>query len=257
MSHSIAMNSSVETIPLTHLAVGLIPAVMVVLVYFKWALKWESAVYALVRALLQLMLVGYFLAYIFDLDKGWVMLLLLSAMMSAAAWIALRTIPGYRKQLLGRAILALLLGGGLTLMLVTQSVLIVDPWYNPHYLIPLGGMIFANSMTAVSLAADRFFAELKRGEDYLSSRNQGFEASMIPLTNSLLAVGIVSLPGMMTGQILSGVPPLIAARYQMLVMVMLFGGAGISSAVFLWQLKPLVPEWQTALAGKGAENRAP
>lgn len=240
------MGSAIETIPLTHLAIGLIPAVLVVLIYLGWSLKWRHTIYALVRALLQLMLVGYFLAYIFELKTGWMMLLLLTVMMAAAAWIALRTVPAYRWQLLVRAIVALGLGGGLTLALVVLAVLTVEPWYDPHYLIPLGGMIFANSMTAVSLAADRFFAELKRGEDYVSSRNQGFDASMIPLTNSLLAVGIVSLPGMMTGQILSGVPPLIAARYQMLVMVMLFGGAGISAALFLWQLKPLMLGWQQA-----------
>ena len=73
---------------------------------------------------------------------------------------------------------------------------------------------------------------------YKQARNVAFQASMIPNVNALLAVGIVSLPGMMTGQILSGVSPFIAARYQIMVMCMIFASAGISSAYFLYLAKP-------------------
>ena len=69
------------------------------------------------------------------------------------------------------------------------------------------------------------------------ARNIAFRASLIPITNSLFAVGLVSIPGMMTGQILSGISPLIAARYQIMVMCMVFGAAGISSACFLALIK--------------------
>jgi putative ABC transport system permease protein len=94
-------------------------------------------------------------------------------------------------------------------------------------------MIFANAMNSVSLAADRLVAELDRDGQYERARNIAFRSSLIPITNSLFAVGLVSLPGMMTGQILSGVSPLIAARYQIMVMCMVFGAAGISAACFL------------------------
>ncbi|MDX1733734.1 MAG: ABC transporter permease, partial [Halioglobus sp.] len=66
-----------------------------------------------------------------------------------------------------------------------------------------------------------------------SARLAAYQAAMIPVINALLAVGLVSLPGMMTGQILSGVSPLIAARYQIMVMCMIFASAGISTALFL------------------------
>ncbi|MHA2032017.1 MAG: ABC transporter permease, partial [Candidatus Kariarchaeaceae archaeon] len=72
---------------------------------------------------------------------------------------------------------------------------------------------------------------------YEEARNIALKASLIPITNSLFAVGLVSIPGMMTGQILSGVSPLIAARYQIMVMCMVFGAAGISSAIFLAAIK--------------------
>ena len=72
-------------------------------------------------------------------------------------------------------------------------------------MIPLAGMIFAATMNSVSLAADRLHAELGRGIDYIHARNLACQAALIPIINSLLAVGLVSLPGMMAGQILSGV----------------------------------------------------
>lgn len=122
-------------------------------------------------------------------------------------------------------------------MFITQGVLHVDPWYQPRVMIPIAGMIFSNSMNAVSLAGERFYSELKHDNDFTRARNAAFQASMIPLINSLLAVGLVSLPGMMTGQILAGTSPMIAARYQIIVMCMIFSSAGISAALFLTLLK--------------------
>ena len=94
------------------------------------------------------------------------------------------------------------------------------------------------SMTAVSLAAERFRAESERGVDYAAARHTAFNAALIPMVNSLFAVGLVALPGMMTGQVLSGVSPLIAAKYQIVVMTMLFGATGITAACYLWFRKP-------------------
>jgi putative ABC transport system permease protein len=94
-------------------------------------------------------------------------------------------------------------------------------------------MIFSNAMNSVSIAAERFETELDRNSTPIQARNIAMNAAMIPLVNSLFAVGIVSLPGMMTGQVLSGISPLIAARYQILVMCMLFSASGISAACYL------------------------
>ena len=102
-------------------------------------------------------------------------------------------------------------------------------------MIPLAGMIYANAMNAVSIAIERFDYEREKGS-YEQARFLAFKAAMIPQINVLLAVGLVSLPGMMTGQILSGVSPLIAARYQIVVMAMVLGSSGISTILFLlWQ----------------------
>jgi len=100
-------------------------------------------------------------------------------------------------------------------------------------MIPLAGMIFAASMTNISLALERLCAELENGAAFTKARDTAFRTSMIPVINSFFAVGLISLPGMMTGQILSGVSPLIAVRYQIMVMCMIFGAAGLSTVCFL------------------------
>ena len=188
--------------------------------------------------LVQLLMIGYFLSYIFDSNNGWIVMTVIAVMIIIASWISLRTIRNKRLLLYPKALTSLIIGGGTTLILVTQFVLNLKPWYLPSYFIPLAGMIFANAMNSVSLAADRLEAEIGRNIEYEKARNIAFRASLIPITNSLFAVGLVSIPGMMTGQILSGVSPLIAARYQIMVMCMVFGAAGISSACFLTLVKP-------------------
>ena len=94
-------------------------------------------------------------------------------------------------------------------------------------------MIFVNSMNTVSLAAERFEAERGRGESLHGARRTALDAALIPQINGLLAVGLVSLPGMISGQILSGVDPLVAVRYQIMVMCMIFGSGGLAAASYL------------------------
>jgi len=88
-------------------------------------------------------------------------------------------------------------------------------------------------MNTVSLAGERFSTEQERGKNYREARRIALETAMIPQINALLAVGLVSLPGMMTGQILSGIEPLTAARYQIMVMCMIFSTAGLSAVTYM------------------------
>lgn len=234
------MENPVPILSLDQLAVAFLPVVVTLVILWRWSLGPWNAVYALGRMLLQLMLIGYVLAWIFGAQNGLLILLVLLIMIVASALIAVRTVPGGRSVLVVASLVAIAVGGGATLLVITQGVLRLDPWYLPRYTVPLAGMIFANAMTAISLAAERYFAELDHGETADASRHAAFQAAMIPVVNSLLAVGLVSLPGMMTGQILSGVSPLVAARYQIMVMCMIFASAGISTAIFLTLLKKRV-----------------
>jgi len=231
------MNGTLQTIPLMNLALVFVPALITIAILFKWSLNASNALYALSRMLVQLMLIGYFLTYIFDSDSSGIVLIIMAVMVVASSWIALGTVADRRMQLYRYAFISLLVGGGFTLALVTQGVLVLDPWYSAQSMIPIAGMIFANAMNSVSLAGERLNAELSRSVPYDEARSIAMQSAMIPVINSLFAVGLVSLPGMMTGQILSGVSPLIAARYQIIVMCMIFGASGISTAMFLVMVK--------------------
>ena len=236
------MSNSIQTISLLNLMIAFIPVLVILIIIFKWSLDIKNSIYAVARMLVQLLLIGYFLTYIFDSDSSIIVLAILITMVFSSSWIALGNIKTKRLILYKYVIFSIAIGGGSTLIFITQGVLNLQPWYWPQYMIPLAGMIFANSMNSVSLAAERLNAEIERDVPFEKARRIALQASLIPITNSLFAVGLVSIPGMMTGQILSGISPLIAARYQIMVMCMIFGAAGISAACFLTFSKPIFAE---------------
>lgn len=227
------MGDEVLNIPLANLLFAFAPVALVLVILARWSLGARTASYALVRMLGQLLLIGYLLTYIFAADYAGIVVAVLLVMVFASSWIALRTVSEDRGQLYLVSLLSIAVGGGLTLFVTSIGVLSIEPWYLPRFLVPLAGMSFANAMNAVSLAADRMQAELTRGTPWPKARNIAMNSAMIPNINMLFAVGLVSLPGMMTGQILSGVSPLIAVRYQIMVMCMIFAAAGLSTALFL------------------------
>ena len=227
------MNESITFIPFSRLVIIFIPVVIVTMILHNWSLGWKNTSYAFGRMLIQLLLIGYFLSYIFLSNNSFFIITILSVMVFAASWISLRTISDKRIELFKSSLVAILCGGGIVLFLVTQFVLKLEPWFLPRYMVPLAGMIFASSMNGISLAGERLKAEIERDVNYDNARGIALKAALIPITNSLFAVGLVSLPGMMTGQILSGISPLIAVRYQIMVMCMLFSAVGLSSYFFL------------------------
>lgn len=223
------------TIPIINVALAFIPVLVVLIVMFRWSLAIGDSFVALGRMLIQLIVIGYALTWIFAVDSPLLVLALLSGMLLIASSIALRPVAQSKTQGdYGRALFSISCGGGLTLAFITLFVLTLDPWYKANTMIPLAGMIFASSMNAVSVAAERLHMEIDHGSPPTIARNQAFKAGLIPIFNSLLAVGLVSLPGMMTGQILSGVSPLIAVRYQIVVMCMITGASGMSAALYLY-----------------------
>ena len=227
----------VATISASRLALSFIPVALVVLLMWRWSQSYGRALQAIARMLLQLTLIGYVLVYIFQTESGLLISGVLTVMLVASSWIALNTVDLPKGSLFPASLVSVLVGGGTTLLLITQAVLQLKPWYQPSYMIPLAGMIFAASMTNISLALERLHAELKNGVTFEQARDTAFRTSMIPVINSFLAVGLISLPGMMTGQILSGVSPLIAVRYQIMVMCMIFGAAGLSTVCFLTMIR--------------------
>lgn len=206
-----------------------------------------------VRAVVQLLLVGYVLLYIFAVDHWYLVVGALLLMVAVATKAAVDRQVRSNRTLLGITGVALFAGSGLTLVYVGALVVHVEPWYDPRYLIPLFGMIVGNAMNAAALAADRLSGEMAARkaeiEAYLAlgasparacreATQRALRASLIPTINGLMVVGIVALPGMMTGQILAGVSPLIAVRYQIVVMFMLAGSVAVAATIVtLWYRK--------------------
>jgi len=232
------MDEAITSIPFTRLLIIFIPSGIISFIIYSWSLEWKNSLYALGRMLVQLIIMGYFLSYIFNSNSSLSILCILMSMVVVASWIALRILNKKRINLLKYAIISIALGGGIILFIVTQLLLQLDPWYMPRFMVPLAGMIFSSAMNGVSLAAERLQAEIDKGVSYDDAKRIAFKASLIPIINSLFAVGLVSLPGMMTGQILSGISPLTAARYQIMVMCMIFNSVGLASYIFLVLLKP-------------------
>jgi putative ABC transport system permease protein len=232
------MNAAVQAITWQGLVFAAIPTVVVIAILWRWSVGAASAAYATSRMLAQLLLIGYVLVYIFEAGEPSIVLGVLAIMIIAASWISIRPLADRSRRVFVHALLAITLSGVPVLALVSQVVIGVDPWFSPRYLVPLAGMIFSGAMNTVSLAGERAWAEANRGVSFPETRRIAMRAALIPIINSLLAVGLVALPGMMTGQILSGVSPLIAAKYQIVVMLMLFGVTGLAAAIFILLERP-------------------
>ena len=200
------------------------------------------------RMFVQLMIVGYLLHLVFALESALPVLLILVVMTGFAvqtigARVETKMPTFYR--VVGAAIL---FGcGGMTFFFCTL-VIGLEPWYDPRYLIPLAGMVIGNSMTGASLAAERLAAEFRERREEIETAlclgssvklaaepavSSAFRAALIPSVNAMAAMGLVFLPGMMTGQILSGTEPLIAVKYQIAIMCVITGSVALTTFMIL------------------------
>ena len=191
---------------------------------------------AALRTVVQLGLVGLILERVFALSASWLVVAIVALMILFAAREAVaRAARRYRgiwiDAWLAMAGTSLVVGG-----VVTQGVVGVTPWYDPQYVIPLLGMILGNSLNGIALCLDRFVehlvsrtAEIELRLAFGATRSEALSdpiraavrTGLIPIINAMAAAGIVSLPGMMTGQILAGSPPMQAVAYQIVVMFMI------------------------------------
>lgn len=205
---------------------------------------------ASVRMSVQLLLIGLALEWIFALEHALPVLAMAAAMAAMAGVAAVnrtgRRFAGvYWNSLVSVSGAAFLVTG-----LALAGIVRVDPWYAPQYLIPLLGMVLGNTLNGISLALDRFTESLagnRHGiEAVLALGGSRWEAAhrqirdalrvgMIPTINSMMVMGLVSLPGMMTGQILAGADPVDAVRYQVVIMFMIASAAALGAfgVVFL------------------------
>lgn len=220
-----------QTIPFIKLFYLIIPLLITWYFYFKWTGDKKDILYSTFRMLVQLLLIGYLLLYIFEDKSPLLGAFIIFFMALVSAQITIRNVNDRSLKHYTVLLLAISASVLIHLVLIIVFVLDINHFYEPRYVIPIAGMIFANTMNAISLCVERFEKEKTR-TDFIDARKISFKAAMIPQINSLLAVGLVALPGMMTGQILSGVDPLIAVRYQIMIMAMALSTAGISIVIY-------------------------
>lgn len=225
-----------QTIPLIKLLYMLIPLSVVGWAYYAWVGKKSEIALATLRMSVQLLVVGYVLTSLFTTHSMLLLTLLVMVMVVSASLIVRRNIRHKDWKTYALILGAISLAGSANLAWVLWVILDLDNPLEPRFVIPLAGMIYANAMNAISLCAERYEKEKEHGQSHEKARAIAFKASMMPQINSFLAVGFVSLPGMMTGQILSGIDPLIAVRYQIVVMAMILSSGAMSNMIYLLTL---------------------
>ena len=179
------MDEAVRTIGWSGLAVASLPTVLVIALMWRWAAGAGTAVYASLRMLVQLLLIGYVLVYIFETGEPGIVVAVLAIMLVAASWISIRPLAEKSGRAYRDAFVAISVSGILVLALVSQVVIGIEPWFSPRYVVPLAGMIFSGAMNTVSLAGERAWAEASRGVGFVEIRRIAMQAALIPMINSL------------------------------------------------------------------------
>lgn len=241
--------NEIVAIPLPQLLLALLFIVMAQVTSMIWhlGLNRDISIGAL-RTVSQLFLMGYALTFIFKADSlpltvGIFVVMVVSAVFIVKGRVRERDVP-----YLLPTFLTMVTSYFLTALFVSYAIVGVTPWWEPRYFIPTAGMVIGNSMSALAISIERLFSQMRQqreliemklslGADFREASSEIFrsavKAGMIPSINAMMGVGLVFLPGMMSGQILAGTDPLIAIRYQIVVMFMLVGSTALSSIIVM------------------------
>jgi putative ABC transport system permease protein len=212
----------------------------------------RTMLWAAGRMVVQLLLVGLLLRAVFGLSSAWVTAMTVAAMIAAAAREVgsrqERRLAGPWHGLIGTA--SVLLPTVIVTVMALTTALRPTPWYDARHAVPLVGIILGNVMNAVSLTLNSVFTTVWHQRAAIDARlalgydrgiamrivvRQAVKTGLLPTLNTMAAAGIITMPGIMTGQILAGMDPIAAAQYQILLMFLLAGGSmlGVTVAAML------------------------
>ncbi len=216
----------------------------------RLGVEWQLMI-AAVRTTVQLLLIGMVLKTVFGYaELHWVGLIAVVMLLIAGREVMARQqhrLAGWWGFGVGTVSMFVS-----TFVITIMALLVVigtEPWYRPQYAIPLLGMMLGNTMNGIALGLDRLTtgareqrpiieARLILGQTWNQAvtdiRRNSMRTGMIPIINAMAAAGLVSLPGMMTGQILAGTPPMEAVKYQILIMFMITAGTGFGTMAAVW-----------------------
>lgn len=220
-----------------------------IIVRMKKIRREKLVILSTIRMTVQLIIVGYVLVYVLNNPNPWMTLLIIFIMLIFATFnVYQRTKPTIALPFKKLIALAMFTGIIVNLAYFMFVVLQLDPWYDPQYFIPMGGMIIGKTMTGVSLGVNNLLTGMKNNREKIEAAlmlgaspksasksivNDAFDQAMLPTINAMVGMGIVFLPGMMTGQIIAGQEPVTAVKYQISVMLGVAGAVSITVLIFL------------------------
>ena len=244
------MNNTVMNLSVLQLLIAYIFVLIMLIIFKSRGIKREKQILiATTRMTVQLTLMGYVLMFVFNKPSWWLTSLMILIMISFAIYNSIKRVKvNMSKELQGIIAFSMVLGALLTATFFIIIVLKVSPWFNPQYFIPISGMIIGNSMTGIALGANKLCSDMEDKHVEIENSlmlgaspvaaakeivNNAFDSAILPTMNNMLTMGIVSLPGMMTGQILSGTFPLTAIKYQIGIMLAILGSTAITTVLFV------------------------
>ena len=203
------------------------------------------------RTVVQLLLIGLVLEILFsDVNLLWITAMAVVMLLAAGREVMARQQRRFKGVWgFGMGTLAMFISSFAVTILALITIIGTEPWYTPQYAIPLLGMMLGNTMNGVALGLDRLtqttwqqraiieqrlMLGANRTEAILEIRREAMRSGMMPMINAMAAAGLISLPGMMTGQILAGIPPIEAVKYQILIMFLITAGTGFGVSAALW-----------------------
>ena len=236
-------------VQLTPLDLSLAAGLIVILALLSWLMHLKlggSLIVAAIRTTVQLSLIGFVLEALFaNVHIGWMALISVFMLLAAG-----REVMGRQKHRFagawgfGLGTLSMFVSSFAITILALTVVIGPDPWYKPQYAIPLLGMLLGNTMNGIAIGLDRLTSSARDKRAAIEGRlmlgytwsravedirRESIRSGLIPIVNSMMAAGLVSLPGMMTGQILGGNPPMQAVKYQIMIMFLIAGGTGLGT----------------------------
>ncbi len=244
------MDDTVIALTIPQIALGYVFVLLVLAILKKRQISREKILlFATFRMTVQLVAVGFLLTIIIENPHPLLTVLVVLTMIGFAIFTIFRKFKHQLSPEFKRMIaLSLPMGTLASLIYFLFVVIRIDPYYNPQYIIPISGMIVGNSMTGISLGIHTMLNRFNDNKEKLETTlnlgatpkkasqhiiNESFDAAIMPTLNNMLGMGIIFLPGMMTGQILSGVIPTTAIMYQIGVMLGILGGVALTTFIVL------------------------
>ena len=243
-----------NVIPLTPIDLTIAASLVVITALLSWMLKFGISLRLIIaglRTTIQLLLIGLVLKALFaNIHPLWLVIMTMIMLIAASREVTSRQKLKFSGRWgFGMGMVSMCVSS-FSITIMTLIVIIqITPWYTPQYAIPLLGMLLGNTMNGIAIGIDRLTASawelrstiearLMLGEGWNQAigdiRTESIRSGMIPIINSMSAAGLVSLPGMMTGQILGGSPPLEAVKYQILIMFLIAAGTGLGTITAVW-----------------------